>query len=145
MGGTARRRLLPSRSRPTLDASRSTPTVLVTCAKCIDERPRPNGDIRPDASEFDRLRSREDRLGVQRLERQDDHAIRINRSRRALSIIAFATCVTTDPLPAHSRRAVSPVDIGSLGADEELDGLGIGERGDQLEFAAGGPDERAER
>ena len=43
------------------------------------------------------------------------------------------------------RRAVLPVDVGRLGADEELDGLSVGEGGDQLEFAAGGPDERAER
>ena len=46
---------------------------------------------------------------------------------------------------AHFRRAVLPVDVGSLGADEELDGLGVGKGGDQLEFAAGGPYERAKR
>ena len=34
---------------------------------------------------------------------------------------------------------------GRPGADEELDGLALGEGGDQLEFASGGADERAER
>ena len=47
--------------------------------------------------------------------------------------------------PRSFRRAVSPIDVGSLVADEELDGLGVGEGSDQLEFAAGGPYERAER
>ena len=52
----------------------------------------------------------------------------------------FRTCLEKIRL-----RAILPVDVGRLGTDEELDGLGVGEGGDQLEFAAGGPDEQAER
>lgn len=47
--------------------------------------------------------------------------------------------------PRRLREASSPVDVGRHGSDEGLDKLRVKEGGDQLDVAAGGPDERAER
>ncbi len=46
----------------------------------IDQRPRLNTNLRLGAPEFNRLRSREDHLGVPRLQGQDHHPVRINQA-----------------------------------------------------------------